>query len=59
MPRQMANALHKLYKLPPVALVVSCNALILIAYFVLPLAVGLPLIAIAALLPWVEEQLSR
>jgi len=55
----MANALHKLYKLPPVALVVSCNALILLAYFVLPLTVGLPLIAIAAVLPWVEEQLSR
>lgn len=59
MRKEMRNIIRTIYGLPPAAVVTSCSILILVCYFVLPLAAGVPIIAAAALLPWLEERLSK
>ena len=58
MMRELFAAIRAVFALPPAAVWLSCVALTWICYFVLPLAAGIPIVVVAALLPWFEERLT-
>ena len=58
MRERVLAAIRAVYALPPVAVWIACVVLTWIGYFVLPLAAGLPIVVLAALLPWIEEHLT-
>lgn len=57
--RSLAGAIGWFFDLPAAAVIWCCIALTLFCLLVLPLAVGVPLVVLAASLPWWEERLMR
>ena len=57
--RSLADAIGWFFGLPAAAVIWCCIAFALFCLLVLPLAVGVPLVALAASLPWWEERLVR
>lgn len=58
MRERLLAAIRAVFALPPAAVWLSCVALTWICYFVLPLAAGIPIVVLVALLPWFEERLT-
>jgi hypothetical protein len=56
---KLLAAIDRLYRLPPSVLILSAAALAWVCYFVVPRSIGLPLVVLAASLPWWEEQLKK
>ena len=55
---RLVQSIGWFYALPPVIVVTSGTAVALLAYFALPAAIGIPLVALLVLLPWFEERLT-
>jgi hypothetical protein len=56
--RSLADAIGSFFDLPPAAVIWCCIGFTLFCLLVLPLAIGVPLVALAASLPWWEERLN-
>jgi hypothetical protein len=52
-------AIDAMYRLPPSVLILSAAGLAGLCYFVAPPSVGLPIMLLAASLPWWEERLRK
>jgi hypothetical protein len=57
--RSLAAAIGWFFDLPAAAVIWCCIGLALFCLLVLPLAIGVPLVALAASLPWWEDWLMR
>jgi hypothetical protein len=57
--RAVVDAIAWFYEFPPAALAPVCLGIIWVCYFILTPAIGIPIVLICGLMPWLEALLKR